>query len=358
MYPYARNPWKPPPPWHMPEGKTVESESLPPQGGDRLRTYMRQVWATPHLPESGDALPAKAQAAVAAGNERLKERYLKWLTFNDWRTWTDAAGRKVEALLVQEFGGQVVLRTRAGAELTVAEDRLSAADREFLANRSAPEAPDNAPSWRQFLFQEAARAVLEFHQKHRMFPPRALTADGGNPRVSWRVLLLPQLGYGELFSLFHFDEPWDSPHNRELLPYMPDCFRVDPAAAREHKTTIAAVESPASALRNDRPVTLEDVSDGARHTALFVEAAPTRALPWTQPIDLQLFELASPPDVLAVREGFILAALLNGAVAAVPATVPRDDWRHAIEIGDHRVIESFRPAGIMQNATPRKEAAK
>ena len=58
----------------------------------------------------------------------------------------------------------------------------------------------------------------------------------GKPLYSWRVLLLPYLDQDNLFKEFKKDEPWDSPHNRQLIPLMPDVFR-DSHAAVDSTTT-------------------------------------------------------------------------------------------------------------------------
>ena len=51
--------------------------------------------------------------------------------------------------------------------------------------------------------------------------PRDITDKNGKPLLSWRVAILPYVEQGVLFDKFKLDEPWDSPHNQELLKYMP-----------------------------------------------------------------------------------------------------------------------------------------
>ena len=46
--------------------------------------------------------------------------------------------------------------------------------------------------------------------------------------LSWRVQLLPALGYGEPFEKFRLDEPWDSALNRQFIPQMPVDLPVAP----------------------------------------------------------------------------------------------------------------------------------
>src|SRR5262249_55759444 len=55
-------------------------------------------------------------------------------------------------------------------------------------------------------------------------PPPALPGKDGKPALSWRVALLPYLEQQALYDRFHLDEPWDSPHNKELIKEMPTVF--------------------------------------------------------------------------------------------------------------------------------------
>lgn len=71
-------------------------------------------------------------------------------------------------------------------------------------------------------------ALESFRQAHNdRFPPSAIAGrDGkGGPLHSWRVAILPYLGYQKLHDAYRFDEAWDSAHNKALLSQMPDVFR-------------------------------------------------------------------------------------------------------------------------------------
>ena len=53
----------------------------------------------------------------------------------------------------------------------------------------------------------------------------------GQPLLSWRVALLPQLDQLPLFQQIHLDEPWDSPHNRQFAEQMPAVYQMPSLAA-------------------------------------------------------------------------------------------------------------------------------
>ena len=55
-------------------------------------------------------------------------------------------------------------------------------------------------------------------------PPAVLVGPDGKPWHSWRVLLLPSLGYRDLFDQYDFSQPWDSAKNLRLLDKMPAVY--------------------------------------------------------------------------------------------------------------------------------------
>ena len=67
-------------------------------------------------------------------------------------------------------------------------------------------------------------AMLNFESANNAFP-RDITGKNGKPLLSWRVAILPYVEQGRLFDKFKLDEPWDSPHNKELLKYMPPVYQ-------------------------------------------------------------------------------------------------------------------------------------
>ena len=63
-------------------------------------------------------------------------------------------------------------------------------------------------------------ALALYHDEYGRYPPAFVADDQGRPRHSWRVLILPQLGYRGLYNRYDFDSNWDSPANLELLSEM------------------------------------------------------------------------------------------------------------------------------------------
>lgn len=122
--------------------------------------------------------------------------------------------------------------------------------------------------------------------------------------LSWRVHLLPKLGYQELYDQFHLNEPWDSPHNKTLISSMPAEYQCPGLELEAGKTVY---------LQPDGPGTITDFRrqklaiHQKNHRAItLVEANADRAVIWTQPADLPYASSQPLEGLGAVREGGFL----------------------------------------------------
>ncbi len=131
----------------------------------------------------------------------------------------------------------------------------------------------------------------------------------GKPLLSWRVAILPYIEEQALYQQFHLNEPWDSEHNRKLIPQMPAIFFCPstPLELSDGKTTYQTATGPGTAfgdakrlIRPAQGVHLAGVSavfpDGMSNTIVVLEVAPGDAVPWTKPE-----EFDSPPNQAAMR---------------------------------------------------------
>lgn len=130
----------------------------------------------------------------------------------------------------------------------------------------------------------------EYHdaQDPRRLPPPFTSGNEGRKLLSWRVLILPYLGHTELFLKFRLDEPWDSKHNRSLLPFMPEVFAPPEEAliAQEPNTTFCQVfVGPGTAFESAEGLKFSALQDGSSSTVLIIEAS--KAVPWTKPEDIE-----------------------------------------------------------------------
>lgn len=172
-------------------------------------------------------------------------------------------------------------------------------------------------------------AMHEYHNAHEHFPAPSLARGDGTPLLSWRVALLPHLGYTSLYERFHLDEPWDSPHNLALLPEMPREFACPGGPARRAGRTgylviVGPQTDPTSVntpFEPTRGVDLREILDGTSSTILALET--DAAIPWTRPDDLRWAPGDPPPRLASPHAGGAHAILADGAVRFLKATIER-----------------------------------
>jgi hypothetical protein len=157
-------------------------------------------------------------------------------------------------------------------------------------------------------------------------PQPAIYGKDGRPLLSWRVALLPYLDQRALYSRFNKDEPWDSPHNLELLPHMPKVYEVPGAATPKPFMTFYRVFVGPGAMFEPGPqarVRLTDVRDDRAATFLVVEAG--EPVEWTRPGDLP-FAPGEPLPRLGgvVADGFH-ACFADGSVQLLKKEIYGDD---------------------------------
>lgn len=133
-------------------------------------------------------------------------------------------------------------------------------------------------------------ALHAYHDEHKSFPPAHVRGPDGRLWHSWRVLILPYLGEEELYRQYRFDEPWDGPHNRKLIPRLPAVLACAAADADSGRTSYFAVVSPRTMWPAHRSLTFGDVIDGTSNTIHVVEDVLTDVV-WTQPRDVSPLEL-------------------------------------------------------------------
>jgi hypothetical protein len=127
-----------------------------------------------------------------------------------------------------------------------------------------------------------------YHDTYGTFPPPFFADDSGRPMHSWRVLLLPFLDQGELYEQYRFDEPWDGPHNRQLLAQRPRIYTFHGHEGDGGTTTnYLAVVGEETVWPPGASLAMSQIVDGATYTILIVENHGA-GIHWTEPRDLDL----------------------------------------------------------------------
>lgn len=139
-------------------------------------------------------------------------------------------------------------------------------------------------------------ALHSYHDAFGKLPPAVVHDKEGRPLYSWRVLILPFIEEGSLYSKFHLDEPWDSPHNQTLSKKTPRYYRPPFGELDPGLTYYKVLIGPGTAF--ERPgLTWNDFPDGPENTILAVEGG--EPVIWSQPVDLS-YDPAAPLPKLGV----------------------------------------------------------
>ncbi len=135
-------------------------------------------------------------------------------------------------------------------------------------------------------------AMHNYHSANNSLP-RDITDKNGKPLLSWRVAILPYIEQNELYQKFKQDEPWDSPHNKELLKEMPTPFKC-PSLGKTvpFTTTYRGFMGPGAIFETGQDIGFASVTDGTSNTIAITEAK--EAVPWTKPGDLPFDQQAKP----------------------------------------------------------------
>jgi Protein of unknown function (DUF1559) len=131
-------------------------------------------------------------------------------------------------------------------------------------------------------------AMANYESVHTKLPAVANFDKQNKPLLSWRVHLLPYLDQAELYEKFHLNEPWDSEHNKKLIPRMPALFRCPGSKTTVPGLTtyLVPVGKETMFTGDNKQLRITDAVDGTSNTILIVDADDEHAVTWTKPQDL------------------------------------------------------------------------
>lgn len=126
----------------------------------------------------------------------------------------------------------------------------------------------------------------EVYQRLAPMHPTRLSDEDGKLLVSWRVHLLPFVDDVSLHDQFNVEEAWDSDQNKPLAAETPGAFRSKDS--KPGTTRFLTFTGENTLYPGGEGLTFRDVTDGLSTTLMFVEVAPDKAMPWTQPTDIPI----------------------------------------------------------------------
>jgi RNA polymerase sigma factor (sigma-70 family) len=195
--------------------------------------------------------------------------------------------------------------------------------------------------------------MLAFHNyldANGHFPPSGFSGADREPKLSWRVALLPYLGHQKLYEAFRLNEPWDSPHNKTLISRMPDIFTTLSSPAGPGTTRIRGFEGPGAMFDGNKGVTIPEMTDGTSNTIMI--AVVREAVPWTRPGELPVAEGEPISGLDDADDKGVLVGLVDGTVRYIP----RDDqallWKLITHAGGEVIIWPATSQVLLQQAPP------
>lgn len=178
--------------------------------------------------------------------------------------------------------------------------------------------------------KQIALAVHNHESAYRRLPAAYTKADDGTPLLSWRVKLLPFMGYTNLYERFNLDEPWDSDHNIALLEEMPEAYRSPVSMADPGMTVYLGNGGEHGMLSNNpddkRGIGFRQVTDGLSNTIMVIEASDQLAEPWTKPTEFE-FDPDTSWQLFGPYTDGTNAALGDGSVQFFSEFLDLDTWK-------------------------------
>jgi hypothetical protein len=135
--------------------------------------------------------------------------------------------------------------------------------------------------------QLIATAMLNYEADHGCLPPAYLADKDGQPMHSWRVLLLPYLGYDHIYEQYDLGQRWDCPQNMLLLASMPAEYAcpADADAGPAGETSYMVITGPNTPFPGADSVRRAEVLDGMENTILLAQTRVSGVC-WLEPKDL------------------------------------------------------------------------
>jgi len=192
-------------------------------------------------------------------------------------------------------------------------------------------------------------ACLKYESANQQFPSN-ISRENPEGGLSWRVHILPFLGEdgSRIHSQFHLDEPWDSPHNKALLPLIPQAYQ-HPELQTDLPEGHTVFQMPTSGPEDELSTILIEgepgtsfggIGDGSSNTILVIETDAQSAVPWTQPVDWR-FDLNNPKRNLgnAFPSGTTIGMCDGSTLVCDTETTPDETVRAMFTRSGGEVVE-------------------
>ena len=159
--------------------------------------------------------------------------------------------------------------------------------------------------------------------KH-VFPPAASYGPGDKPLLSWRVLLLPNLGEEKLYKEFNLTQDWNSQQNKMASAKMPGVYRMPDQLAGMNATYFKVFTGPDAPFDKKRQLIEKDFSGGLSKTVAVVVA--NMSVEWTKPDEIPFDAKKFMPGVLGrTTASSFKCVMFDGTIHTYPRTLEQKE---------------------------------
>lgn len=172
-------------------------------------------------------------------------------------------------------------------------------------------------------------AVNQYEERYHCFPPAYTVDAAGKALHSWRTLMLPYLGQESLFKRIRLNEPWDSPHNKQLHDQRPAIYGHsyvgDTVPGEAH---ILALVGRDTIWPEQHSAKNSDIHDGLSNSIMLMEYSQSE-INWMEPRDLTRADVRTkvfPVGALESTGAFrsVVIGMADGATRLVGPRIDRE----------------------------------
>ena len=143
--------------------------------------------------------------------------------------------------------------------------------------------------------RQIAVALQQYHDEWNTLPPAFLPDENGRPRSSWRTMILPHLGQGDLLKRYDFAFAWDDPRNAAVASTPLDVYQSHRDPSRlANRTSYVVVRGPDTVFPGAMALPISSMARGTANTVMIVEIRNSD-IAWAEPRDLDINAISTDP---------------------------------------------------------------